>query len=336
MQTMKQIVRSAARALIGATAVTISCLVSVVLAPTSPTPSLVFSCFAFAALGAFSGRSAVLAAVGIGALELALILPGQGFAVSNPDDALGLIGVIGAGLLIAVRAGRSDARLLALTEALHEEAAAAQSEAVFLDELSHRILNDFAMLAAFVSAEARAAETAETRAALQQVSGRVITLGRVYRHLRVRRPDSGEIDSRAFLTELCDDLQQARAGLRPLSIYLAIEPVALASDEMAVVGLILNELLTNVYKHAFPNGRAGELSIVFDRHRSRRDRVQLIVTDDGVGFVKRGTSDEHLGRRLIGALAAKLDGEFSYARLDGLTMATLEFPLRRDRALLAA
>jgi two-component sensor histidine kinase len=326
MTRLKQTTRSAARAMIGAIAVTFACLASVFLAPASPAPALVFSCFAFAALGAFSGRSAVLGAVGVGALELALVLPGQGFAVSHPDDALGLIGAIGAGLLIAARAGRSDDRLIALTQALHHEAAATQSATVFLDELSHRVVNDFAMLAAFISIEARA-HTPETRAALEHVNERLVVLGRVYRYLQIDRRGVGQIDSRAFLTDLCTDLGYARAGLRPLSICLAIEPVALAPAEMAVVGLILNELLTNVYKHAYPEGRAGELSVVFDRHRSRRDRAQLIVTDDGVGFIKRGETEGQRGRRLVGALAAKLDGDISYARIDGLTMATLEFPL---------
>lgn len=328
MNRMKQTIRGAARALVGAIVVTCACLASVILAPASPGPALVFSSFAFAALGLLSGRSAVLGAVGVGALELAFILPGQGFAVSHPDDALGLIGAIGAGLLIAASAGRSDGQKLALTQALHDQTAAARNAATFLDELSHRVVNDFAMLAASVSIETRAAGTPETRTALDRVGERLSVLGRVYRYLQIDKQGADRIDSRAFLTDLYANLEQARAGLRPLSTRLAIEPLGLTLGQMAVVGLILNEVLTNIHKHAYPDGRAGKLSIVFDHHRSRRDRVQLIVTDDGVGFGKRGESNAHNGRRLIIALAAKLDGDFSYARIDGLTMATLEFPLQ--------
>jgi two-component sensor histidine kinase len=341
MDSVKQTIRGVARGLVGATAATGACLTSVVLAPSNPAPAFAFLCLIFAGLSGFGGRYAVLSAVGVGALELAFILPGQGFAVANPDDALALIGTIGAGLLIAWRAGSARSRVTELEAELHASESKKREATLLLEEVAHRVVNDFAILSAHAAMTAHRAAAEETRAVLADLKARLVVLGRMYRHLRIDRRDDGPVAAAMFLTELCGDLQQVMFGSRPMTLRLAIEPVSLPREIVVVVGLILNELLTNVHKHAFPDERCGTVSVLFARHAFRPDRIQLVVSDDGVGFVRRPEREETRGWRLVDALAAQLDGDVSYARIDGSTIATLEFPapprqgIDRDRTAVA-
>jgi two-component sensor histidine kinase len=322
---MMQMFSGATRAFIGALGVSAACLVSVVLAPSSPAPALVLSCLAFAVLGTVSGRSAVIGAVAVGGLELAFILPGQGFAVSNADDALGLIGAVATGLLIAWRAGWSDDQITALSADVDAWQLRAQHAAAARDELSDRAISDIATIAALASTQASAAAATETREAMDELAARLDVLGRIYRRLRVGQGDEDQVDARTFLTELSTDLCHVRLAARPSAVRLAIEPIALPSATIVVVGLILNELLTNVYRHASPGDHPGHLSIVFTRHLFQPDRIRLVVTDDRIGGGRHRDPEEQPRSAFVDALANHMEGDLSYARLDKLTMATFEF-----------
>lgn len=324
---MKQVIRWGARAGFAALIVSLVCLGSALAAPTSPAPALAFLCFAFAVLAVAGGRGAVLVGVAVGALELALLLPGEGFAIARPEDALGVIGTIAAGLTIAWQTGRADSWITELDRDARQARADRDRISAFFDEISHRVANDLAMLVSLASIRSREAIEPETRAALGDLSSRMIVLGRVYRRLRVRAADRQEMNARGFLEELCAELQQATLGLRPIALRLEIDPITLPLGQMVIVGLIVNELMTNVYKHAFPDDRHGEICVALRRHKFRPGVLELLVTDNGVGFVQHSRDQAQLGKRLLASLAAQIRGDLSYARMNGLTMARLDFPM---------
>jgi two-component sensor histidine kinase len=110
-----------------------------------------------------------------------------------------------------------------------------------------------------------------------------------------------------------------------IAVKMEIEQVALTVDKAIPCGLILNELMTNALKHAFPDGRVGtvrvELSVVED------GSVRLAVSDDGVGMPERETAvmQTSIGMVLITTLTEQLQGRLTVSRQNGTSL-LVEFP----------
>ncbi len=101
----------------------------------------------------------------------------------------------------------------------------------------------------------------------------------------------------------------------------------LDGDSAIPVGLIVNELLTNSYKHAFPNSRKGLITIIC-KHLSE-DRILLEVADDGIGLLEFDKEDDQgsgFGTQLIDLLIQQLDGSIMTMNGSG-TRIRMEFDL---------
>jgi two-component sensor histidine kinase len=77
-------------------------------------------------------------------------------------------------------------------------------------------------------------------------------------------------------------------------------------DQAVSMGLIVNELVTNAIKHAFPDNRGGNIRVQFEAHE---DQLHLFVADDGVGFDDCIESDPGIGQDLVRGLSRQLGGE---------------------------
>jgi len=314
------------RTVAGPVFVSVIAVAAAMLAPGYSLPLCAFMGLGFVLLAAFAGQRTVMAGVVVGTLELALLLPGDGFAVSDEQDALGLIATLAAGLVAAWFARRESQRIAALAWDLHTARNAGDQSRALLRELSHRLANDFAMLVASTAIMARSAASEETKAALTELGGRIAVLGRVYNRFRMSDGEEGMVPLAEYLRELCDDLRLARFGIRPIALRLDIADIRLPLRRAIVVGIITNELLTNVYKHAFPDQRAGMATVTLARHPFFENTMCLTVADDGVGFARPVIGGNSAGHRLLIGLAAQLGGAISFARNDGKTVAMVRFP----------
>jgi two-component sensor histidine kinase len=134
------------------------------------------------------------------------------------------------------------------------------------------------------------------------------------------------IDSVIFLEGLATDIRGMHFGeQRPVVLDVRAESHRIATLQGKPLGLILNELVVNALKYAFPDGRPGTVRIDF---QCRDGEYVLAVTDDGIGFdlaaPPQGTG---LGKRLVRALTAQIGG-VSDIRLgkDGGTICTIQWP----------
>ncbi|WP_010161705.1 sensor histidine kinase [Sphingomonas sp. PAMC 26617] len=297
-------------------------------APNNAAPTFGMTCLAFAIVAFLAGRGPTSVMVAVGALELAFILPGEGFAVSDPDHAMGLIAVIATGVIMAWYVGRRDTLSALLAADVAASRQIAEWRGVAHSELAHRLSNDLSIMVSMAAIKARDATSAEARDALVDISGRLVVLGRVYQRLEVRDRDTQDaVAARQFLLDLCDDLQLSTLSVGSISLRADIaETLRLPVRTLSLLGLIANELLTNVRKHAFPDGDGGEVLLSLHRHAFRPDCAELIVTDNGVGF-RRGDAKDRSGRSLLVMLASQIDGTIAYARISGTTVATLQFPV---------
>jgi two-component sensor histidine kinase len=118
--------------------------------------------------------------------------------------------------------------------------------------------------------------------------------------------DLARVDFAEYARTLAEGV--ARALEVPANVALRVEAqeLSLSVDLAIPAGLIINELLTNAIKHAFPDGRAGTVRLVLRAHGAQ---VELIVEDDGVGASAAGTRSGTLGMELVAALTEQLGAE---------------------------
>lgn len=224
-----------------------------------------------------------------------------------------LFSAIGTGtavLLSHLRRARNHAEQAAATAVKsRNEAQRAHEEAdLLLRELSHRMKNDVANLVAILRLQAARAEEI-VASQLVTAADRLIILSRVHQRLS-RHGHSALVDLGDFLEQLCSDLDATLIGVRAISLTCDIVQLQVPSGQAVALGLIINEMLTNAVKYAFPNGRAGRIHL---RTGWTDDgRLEIVVQDDGEGFDPHESAGG-LGQKLIRSLTAQLDGTYECA-----------------------
>jgi two-component sensor histidine kinase len=171
-----------------------------------------------------------------------------------------------------------------------------------LAEMDHRTLNNYQTVLALVSAQARRAD-APVKAALEQVSARIRAIAMASKQLAIGSHSLGEVRASHHLSELCSELQQGLS--RPgVSLESDFEDIGLSADEITWVSVLVNELVTNALKHAFPDDREGVIRVAL---RKTQGSLELVVEDNGVGMKggARGNGNG-LGTRLVQTFTKQL------------------------------
>lgn len=228
---------------------------------------------------------------------------------------------------IAAAIALPRARVARLLGRLRGAETAVRQRALLLEEMSHRVRNDMQRLVGLLQSQAGTDPAAA--AALTRAAGRIQVLGRVHRRL-ARRDGTFAVDSQAFLEGLADDLRAAMLPDTGIALTASAEahplPVAVAGD----VGLVVNELVTNALKYAFPRDRGGVVRIGFGREG---DLYRLAIADNGVGLghARLDTANGGSGMRLVRALAAQLGGRLEVQAAEvGGTLCVLWFPVTAE------
>jgi two-component sensor histidine kinase len=140
-----------------------------------------------------------------------------------------------------------------------------------------------------------------------------------------RQTDARDVDLKPFL----ENLGAAVAKGAPLHrTQVQVEPAVVSADRAVPICLLVNELVTNAYKYAYPAGAEGEVRI--EGRRSGEDRYVVEVADSGRG-VPAGFDIGHaggsLGMRVVSTLARQLDAELEVGSAEPGARFTLSFPL---------
>lgn len=208
----------------------------------------------------------------------------------------------------------------ALQKIVAERNAKLAERELLFRELQHRVNNDFTLVNSLLDLQRRKSSDPETRRALEQAIGRIRSVARVHHHLYTL-PEIGAIDVRQYLRDLCAAL--AEATLPPAGVYLRChsDEAHMPRSRAIAVGLVTNELITNAVKHAFPDGREGEIDVRFEK---TGDGWCLSVRDNGIGLAGGG-SKPGLGAGLIEEFVRQAGGTLSLESGDGL-VARLALP----------
>jgi two-component sensor histidine kinase len=206
-----------------------------------------------------------------------------------------------------------------------EHAIASERIGTLLQELTHRIKNSLQIIGSMVSLEARNQKSGEGKAALERVSHRIAALGRLYSMLGETNAVEA-VDAASYLEALCRDLIESVQKENGTSIALKtdIASESLPVDRAIPLGLIVNELVTNAVKYAFPGEPKGTIAVTLKRFAGE---LRLIVSDDGKGVDPR-REDSGFGGRLVDSFARQLGGQVERESSNKGTIVCLILPSR--------
>ena len=204
------------------------------------------------------------------------------------------------------------------------EAALAQKTAL-LQEVDHRVKNNLQIISSLILLKARRIHENAAQRVLYNMAERISALSTVHRLLH-GTGEGGPFDLRAFITELANDLMSA-ADPKRIALALSLDPIEVAPAKAAPLGLLVNELVTNALRHAFPDGRRGRLSIAVEH----ADGVaRIVVEDDGVGMGEAAPTGEGFGRMLSEMLARQIKADLAWEDAQPGTRAVVMLPLEAD------
>jgi PAS domain S-box-containing protein len=203
-----------------------------------------------------------------------------------------------------------NAQIIARTTELKEREA-------MLQEIHHRVKNNLQVISSLINMQVRSIGDIPIRLALQECRSRVETMAYIHEML-YQSKDYAHIPFAKFAADLVRKIMSASEVATPtVTLRLELDDLLLPVDKAIPCGLILNELVSNSLKHAFPNGGQGEIYVEFKRLPDRC--ILLGVSDDGVGMP--ATYDPQtatsLGVQLIFTLVEQLEARIEVVRLPG-------------------
>ena len=201
-----------------------------------------------------------------------------------------------------------------------------EEKEVLLREIHHRVKNNLQVITSLIGLQSLEVTDESFRSAMRDIQARIKSMAVIHEQL-YRSSDFTAVNIREFVNTLAAGLFQNYALLQNrISIRPEIDDMKINLEQAVPCGLILNELLTNAMKHAFPNGTSGE--VLVRMRRSGTGEAVLTVKDSGIGLPEGFDPEDmnSLGIRLVRILTRQLEGRLQ-ARNDGGAEFTVTFPI---------
>ncbi|EZP54776.1 sensor histidine kinase [Sphingomonas sp. RIT328] len=281
-------------------------------------------CFPMMLLATLLARwpaGAISALLGIG-YAWTVTVPGM---LGVRDDATAWVTLIFILLAVVLTIATAELFCRAVERATREREQQIADRDLLLQEIDHRMKNNFAIVASILDIQRRRAD-GEAADALGTALARVESIARAHRHLYRGVGQSDAVQMRGYLGDLCAALADALLLRGGITLACSSDEVEVPRDRAVSIGLVVNELVTNAAKHAFGGRAGGRITVGF---RQRPGGWTLLVSDDGVGMPAAAAPaglDHGLGSRLIPAFARQAGGTLTTESGREGTTVTMDLP----------
>jgi two-component sensor histidine kinase len=235
---------------------------------------------------------------------------------------LGIAALIAGIIAFAYLRARQDQRTIKQQKAVVDTALSEKE--VLLREIHHRVKNNLQIISSLLQKQARFSNDGDAQKLAKEGQERIQSMALVHENLYQSEQLSG-VNIRSYLEDLGANI--SRSNTQPgtvINLDLAVADEYLDLDTAIPLGLILNELLTNAYKYAFPAGTAGQIKVSLQR---TGDQFNLQVSDNGVGLPADHVvrSSKSLGHNLVKGLVRQLEGSIKWLTPEQGTAVQIEF-----------
>ncbi len=188
---------------------------------------------------------------------------------------------------------------------------------LLLREIHHRVKNNMQIISSLLKLQSAYIKDKKYSDIFKESQNRIISMSLIHEKL-YQSKDFAKIDTKGYIKELVNGLVQSYEVPGRIKININVDIVSLGINTAVPCGLLINELVSNSVKYAFPDGRTGEIKISL--HPIEDNKIELIVSDNGIGIPEnidfRKTNS--WGLRLITILAEnQLHGEINLDRNKG-------------------
>lgn len=182
-----------------------------------------------------------------------------------------------------------------------------------LKEIHHRVKNNLQVIASLLRIQSRNISDTKAKEAIRESRSRVRSMALIHEDL-YREDDLSGVSMDVYLTKLSRDIFNVyNIAAHRIRLDTDIAPIRLDVETVIPIGLIVNELITNALKHAFPGEMSGTVSLSLQEHKNR---LILSVKDDGQGV--QGEADVNsFGLSMIETFQDKLGGDIDLESKDG-------------------
>ena len=192
-----------------------------------------------------------------------------------------------------------------------------EEKEILLKEVHHRVKNNMQIISSILTMQERLMVDQNLKNVLAESRNRIRSMALVHENL-YQNENLANIQFPNYVRSLAGNIARTYHSLQhKIRFVYNMEDVYLPLDIGIPCGLIINELISNSFKHAFPDNNSGEISISLINHNKKE--FSLIVADNGIGMdqsVKLDAS-KSLGMRIVNKLVQQIDGKLKYDFLDG-------------------
>lgn len=209
------------------------------------------------------------------------------------------------------------------TEELEQTRISKDEKEVLLQEVHHRVKNNLQIINSLIRLQSESIEDPESLAALRESQNRIISMSLVHEEL-YQNKDFANVNVDSYLSNLVKHVSQSFELGKPVDIDVEVSAGKMGINTLIPVGLIVNEVISNSLKHAFPNGQ--QEPRVFLKLEHVAGKCKLRIGDNGKGMEEMPDPEKAtLGLELIQTLTEQIDGELHIDSSNGLTY-TITFP----------
>ncbi|PKL15893.1 MAG: hypothetical protein CVV49_19080 [Spirochaetae bacterium HGW-Spirochaetae-5] len=187
---------------------------------------------------------------------------------------------------------------------------------LLLKEVHHRIKNNMSAVSALLYLQSESLKDSAAVSALDDARNRIMSMMLIYDKL-YRTSDYTNVDLRGYISNLVDEISSTfRIDGRSISIVKEIGDFNMNSQMIFPIGIIINEIITNAFKHAFPGKRNG---VIFISIQSYGHAMKLLVRDDGVGIPESFDINkaDGFGLNLVNILVKQMNGSLEIINVSG-------------------
>ncbi len=233
------------------------------------------------------------------------------------DNSGAIIGLVGASVDITARVAAETA----LAEAL-------AARDMLLHEVNHRVKNSLQIVTSLLMLQAGQARDAALRQSLMEARSRISVIAGMHQRL-YSTSQHDRVDFGDYVRELAVEAFSSMDDAERIRLEMDIEPgIFIILDRAVSLALVVNELLTNAMKYAFPGDRSGRVTLTLVR---REGHVVLMVADDGVGLPEgfEATKRPSLGMKIVLSLVRQLRGTLTIGPVDPGAVFRIEIPVEQ-------
>lgn len=205
-----------------------------------------------------------------------------------------------------------------------------EEKEALLKEIHHRVKNNLQVISSLINLQSRYIKDEKILEVLKESQNRIKSMALVHEKM-YQSEDLTEFDFTEYLRTLVSHLIHSYGCAGKVNLNMDIGEIYLSLDTAIPCSLIINELVSNSLKHAFPQGLKGEIDIKF--HKMEDNGFKLVVSDNGIGFPEEMDyrNTDSLGLQLVNSLSKQLRGDISLYNDRGTTFEVI-FPQTSKQA----